>query len=74
LLVGSSLVLVSGALAAGAADPITGISSDLELAQAHEHRQEGGGEHAPSTPAPPPSPERPPRREQPAPEGSNSST
>ena len=59
VLIGSSLVLGSAgtALAAGVAGADIATSARLELAQAHEHGEQGGAEHAPSTPAPPPSAE-----------------
>ena len=72
LLVGSKLILVSSVLAIGATDPIAGSASGLDLAQAHEHEPQGSREHAPSSPAPQPSPEhqrRPPQAEQAVPEG-----
>jgi FtsP/CotA-like multicopper oxidase with cupredoxin domain len=59
LLIGCSLVLGSAgaALAADTAGPDGAPPGRLELAQAHEHGEQGGAEHAPSTPAPPPSAE-----------------
>jgi len=57
LLIGSSLVLVSAALAAAVAGSVTDTSSGLALAQAHEHEPHGSDEHAPSTPAQQRSPE-----------------
>ena len=67
--------MVSGgaALATGIATAAaTNTSDGLALAQAHEHGQQGGGEHAPITAAQQPAPEheqRPPQLERPAPEG-----